>query len=137
MRSRPPARTSGAGFRRGAAQKGAHPGHEFLGVEGLGKVIVRALVQAVNAVGRPPQGRHHQHRDALLRPRPPQEAKHAQAVGAGQHAIENHQTERALLQQFHGLGAVGATTRLVAGRLEVHLHQAGDRGVVLDDEDEA
>ena len=69
------------------AQPGAHPRHDLLGLEGLDDVVVGAALQAEHDVDRVALGGEHDDRHAALGPDLP---AHLEAVGAGQHEVEQH-----------------------------------------------
>ena len=78
-----------------AAQSRAYAGHEFLGFEGLGDVVVRASFEPGDDVGRIRAGGQHNDRhvgDATDCP------AHVEAVHAGEHDVEEDQVRVVFLK---------------------------------------
>ena len=114
-----------------AAQPGAHPGDELLGLERLDDVVVGAGLQAhddVDGVGL--RGEHDDRHAGLGADL----AAHLEAVDAREHDVEEHQVGAVLAEDADGGGAVGDVVDLeplVAQDDAEHLRQ---RQVVVDDQ---
>ena len=80
-----------------APQQRADTGQQFLRFKGLGKIVIRAAVQSMDAVAHVAFGGQHQHRrgDAGF----PQLLRHLKAVYAGQHHVQHHQ----IIDAGHGI----------------------------------
>ena len=114
-----------------AAQPGAHPGHQFLGLERLHHVVVGAGLQAEHHVDGVGLGGQHHDRHTGVRAQHPADVD---AVHAGQHQVEQHQVGPQFAHRGQRLRAVGdhrGVETLVAQDDGEHL---GQRGVVVDDQ---
>ena len=123
---------SGRPAAAGAAQHRAHPQGQFPRAERLGHVVVRAGLEADQAVGLVAQGGQHHDRD---RPAGAQPAAHLQAVHAGQHQVEDDQVGRLLGDPAQRLVPVVHALDRMAVADEVPADDVGDGGIVVHDED--
>ena len=115
-----------------AAQNGLDSCQQLLHFEGLGEIVVRALLQALHLVVRLALGREHDDGGLAVLP---DGAQDAPAVHHGQHDIEQHQIGPELPEQIKSLSAVGGDAGVVALLFEIHLHKLGDIRIVFDDQD--
>jgi hypothetical protein len=115
-----------------AAQNAVDACQQLARVERLGEVVVRAHLQADDAVDLVAARREHDYRQPGARS---QVAAQAQAVLARQHDIEHDEVGAARLQDAPHLAAVGGARDAKAVALEVIAQQPADFGVVIDDED--
>ena len=112
-----------------AAQHRLDAGAEFAGQEGLGEVIVGALLQpddAIDAIG--PGGQHH-HRQAVAGIA--QAPQQAEPVFAGQHQIEHQQVGPLALEAGHQLRPVLEGAHLVAEFTQVGGQHAAQFRIVI------
>ena len=117
---------------RRAAEHRLDPRKHLFHLEGLRDVIVRALLQAGDLIGRLALGRQHDDgRLAVL----PDGAEHAPAVHTRHHHVQQHQIGPQLAIEVDALCAVGGDRRLIALFFQIQPQQICDIIVVLDDED--
>ena len=116
-----------------APQQGPHPGLQFGQIEGLGQVVVGALVQPAHAVGQGVERGEHQHRHLQLALTQP--AQHLQAAQARQADVQDdqvvglhHQRIVGLLSGVHRVHGIGRLHQRAAECVGQHL-------VVFDQED--
>ena len=118
--------------RVGAAQDGLHARHHLARVEGLGQVVVRAQLEAHDAVDvLAPGGEHEDGRLAA----PPDLPGDLHAVPAGQHEVEHDEVRVDPVVLPKGFVAVARLDDREAGLLQVEAHQLDDVALVIDDED--
>ena len=129
MAQRAPVPVTPRGPRRATEDRlDAH--HQLGRGEGLGEVVVGALVNAGDAVvGRAQRGEH-ENRDVAALAKP---AEHAEAVELGEHHVE-HDELRGIGLDLRQRGAtVARLDHREALALEVGADQRDDLGVVVDD----
>ena len=113
-------------------QHGANARQQLARLKGLGQVVIRAQLQADDAVHCVALGREHEHRHAGgCAGQGADAAAHLQAVHAGEHEIENDQIGRAFLHGSQAAGAVALVGKGKAGLLQVFAHHAGQAGIVF------
>src|SRR4051812_12259131 len=117
-----------------APQDGAHARDELADAERFADVVIRAEIQADQAIDLLHLGGHHHDGNVG---EGAQLAAHLQAVAAGQHEIEQDQVRRIRPYPAHHLGTVGDAMRLVALRLQVVRLERGELRLVFHDEDPA
>ncbi|SPD67736.1 protein of unknown function (plasmid) [Cupriavidus taiwanensis] len=117
-----------------APQHRADPRQQFARGEGLDQVVVGAHLQPQDAVGLLVASGQHQHRQVAPLARA-QVAAQRQPVFAGQHQVQHHQVDRALVQRRAHLAPVGGQGHAHAAALEVGGNQFADFAVVVDDKD--
>ena len=112
----------------GAAQQGAHAGHELTRREGLDEVVVGAQLQADDAVlDLALCGQHDdRHAGGLA-----DGATDALAGELGQHEVKDHEVKGVLLELLDGALAVADAAHDVALALEVGSHGVADCLLVL------
>ncbi len=116
-----------------AAGERAQPGEQLLDRKRLGQVVVGAGVEPDHAVADAVERRQHQDRHVVARAAGA--AAHAEAVHVGQAHVEDHQVGLLALHRREALGAGAGELDAVARLAQLELEHAGDRGVVLDDQD--
>jgi hypothetical protein len=116
-----------------AAQQGAQAGQQFLGVEGLGQVVVGPGVEAGDLVAPGAARGQDQHRRGDIAP--PPALQHRDAVHLGQAEVEDHRIIGFGLAQELGFLAVGRMVDGVAGVAQGQLQLARQVGIVLDEQD--
>ncbi len=117
----------------GAAQHGAHAGHDLGRIEWLDHVVVGAQAQGQQLVHIIGQGRDHDHgRLAVIA----DGAQHVDAVHAGKVDVQQHQVGPQQAEQLQRLLAVRGHARTQPVPLEIGRQDAGDGGLVFDDEHE-
>jgi hypothetical protein len=114
-----------------APKAGPDARDELLGLERLDHVVVRAGLQAHDDVDGVGLGGEHDDRDAGLGA---DRAADVDAVGAGQHQVEQHEVRLVLAEHGERLVAVGAQGRLVALAAQDDAEHLGQGGVVVDDQ---
>ncbi len=115
-----------------ATQDGLDACHQLAGAEGLAHIVVRAQIEADQAVDLLDARRHHDDRHIGERA---QLAADVEAVAPGQHQIQQDQVGCIRAHPGHHLQAIGDAMRLEALGLEVIGLERGELGLVLDDED--
>ena len=117
------------------AQHRLDPRHQLARGERLGDVVVRAHLQALNAIilrgaRRQEDDRNHAQRGIL-----PQPAAEIEAVSAGHHNVQQKKRRRLAVGVGNNLadGRIGANG--VAGALQMVLHQPRDVGIVFQHKD--
>ena len=116
----------------GAAQDRLNAREHLLHLEGLGDIVVRALLEPRDLVDGLALGSEHDDgRLAVL----PDGAQHAPAVQNRQHQVQQHQIGLEPSVKLHALSAVVGNVDGVAFLFQIHLDQFGDIGVVFHDED--
>ena len=119
---------------RGAAAERLDPRQQLGEGEGLGEVVVAAGLQALHPLIHRRQRREEQHRRAVALAAQGLDQAHP-VHAAGQHAVEHHQVELLGGGEEQAVAAVGRVLHRVAGFLQPLLDEAGDLGVVLDQQD--
>mmetsp|Transcript_21671 Transcript_21671/g.84405 ORF Transcript_21671/g.84405 Transcript_21671/m.84405 type:complete len:428 (+) Transcript_21671:1981-3264(+) len=119
--------------RRAAAQHRVDAGQQFARIEGLGEIVVRADLQADDAVHVLDLGGQHDDGRAVVGGAQP--AADGQAVFAGQHQVQHDQVHRLAGELLVQGPAVLGQQHLEAFLGEVAPQQVADAGVVVDDED--
>lgn len=123
-----------AGLVAGAAsQDGVEPGDEFVGVEGLGEVIVSAEIQAFDAFVE--GGAGGQEEDGNGIPEFAELAEDAEAVAARQHDVEHEGIVGMGRGEREGVGAIVAGIDDEAGGLECLADEGRDLPIVFRHED--
>ncbi|MNV64472.1 hypothetical protein D3C71_1571160 [compost metagenome] len=112
-----------------ATQNGFYTGHQLIGVERLGQVIVGAQLQALDAAQLIALGGQHDDGDLIVRTT--QAAAGGQAVFAGQHQVEDDQVEHFARQQAIHLLGVRYGAGAVALADEKTLQQAAKARIVV------
>ena len=106
----------------------AYPGHQLLGVEGLGDVVVRPHGQAQDFVGVLPLGAEDQDGQVALLP----DLEHGgQPVQLGHHHIHQDEPQRRVHSQLQGLEAVVGLQHPVALLFQQNGDGTDDLGVVV------
>jgi hypothetical protein len=120
----------------GSAHDRVHPRHQLRWRERLHDVVVRAALQADDAIGLLTLGGEQDDRDPLVEVfvNP---AHDLEPVEAREHDVEHKQVRRAAEGGSHGGGPVRDGACLVAGPLEVPRHHLGNRRLIVDDQDRA
>ena len=121
----------GPGAERAPGQR-PQPGEEFSELEGLGEVVVGPGVEAKDPVVDPVAGRQQQHRGPPALG--PQGAADLEAVGLGDHGVEDDGVEVELPGRPERLGAVAGHVDGVALVFETAPDEGGHLGLVLHDE---
>src|SRR5215469_6888233 len=116
--------------RLAAPQHGANPRQQFIGIKWLGKIVVGAGIEALDAILLLYARRRHDHGDALA---PPQLLEHSESVEYRQHDIENHQVMRAIHRAGQPLAPVVGALKPMAGLGKILPHHAAQLGVVVDE----
>src|ERR671916_1357134 len=117
----------------GAAHEGPHPRHQLLEVEGLGQVVIGSAVQSPDLVAHLVAGGEHQ--DGKPRAARSDAPQHLLAVHPRQHDVQQDEVHRLVGGHDHAVVAVVHANGPVAVGRETALEEAGDTGVVFDDED--
>jgi len=108
------------------------PRHQLLGVKRFGQIVVGADLQADHLVGDLIAGREHDDRHlALLADL----LADGQAVGAGEHDVEDHQVGLDLAEPRYRLGAVPHPLDLIAFAGQIEPGQLDDVLFIVDDQD--
>ncbi len=115
----------------GAAQYGLHAQHEFTRAERLGDVVVRAHLQAEDAVVLVAACRQHDDRHGAALPQP---AADLQAVHAGQHQVEDDQVGPVRGGAGERGRAVPGAVHHVSRAVQVSGDDLGDGRVVVHDQ---
>ena len=118
---------------RRATQERAQPRQQLLDRERLREVVVRAGVEAEHAVAEAVERRQHQDRQVVALS--PGLAADREAVAVGQAQVEDDRGRLIARERGQRLVAAADADDVVAGLRELDLEHAGDRLVVLDDED--
>jgi hypothetical protein len=116
----------------GAPQERLDPRHQLARRERLHHVVVAAQLETehpINLVA--PRGQKEHGLLVLL----PELAAEGEAVGVGQHHVEDHQVEGALLEREARGGAVARGAHGEPLALKGHLHHLADAGLVIGHED--
>ena len=116
----------------GSAQNRPDPGHQLLGTERLGQVIVRAQLQSHELVGLVAPGRQHDdgHRVVLAQP-----SRDVEAVQAGQPEIQHDQVWATAGCRPERARPVAGVENTEAGRLQVVAQQPHDLRLVVHNQD--
>ena len=112
-----------------AAQHGVDAREQLLHFKGLDNIVVRAHLQAVDAVVDLALGGEH---DDRALGRLADLGAHAPAVEHGEHHVEQHEVGLFFLEFLHGLAAVVGDADVEPLFFQVHADQVGDIAVVLD-----
>ena len=115
-----------------APQARAHPSHEFLGLEGLGNIIVGTSLETRHDIRG--IGTGGQHNDRSVR-NPTDRAAHVKAVHTGQHDVQEDQVRIVLLKLSQRSRSVGTEDDVIALVLEDNADHLSQGDVVVDDED--
>ena len=99
----------------------ADPRHQFVGIEGLGDVVIRPGLEAGDAVGRHALGGEKHHRRTPQSLIPPQALEQAKAIAARHHHVRDHHIGQHLLRHRPALLAVVGGGHLEALVFEVGL----------------
>jgi hypothetical protein len=113
------------------AQDRTHAQRQLTRAEGLGDVVVRAGLEADQAVGLVAEGGQHDHRD---RPLGAQPAAHLEAVHAGQHEVEDDEVGWLLGHPAQRLVAVVHALDRVPVPHEVTPDNVRHGGIVVDND---
>src|ERR1700722_2479689 len=118
-----------------AAKHGFDAGHEFARTEGFSDVVVRSDFEAENAVGfaafRSKKNHGHRREAGSLA----HGAAEFEAVFAGDHDVEDKQSRTLPLGVAENIGAGGINAHREAVVFEVMADEAGNVGIVFNDED--
>ena len=120
------------------AQHRAHARQQFLRIERLGNVIIRADVEAERFLRGLVAARDHDDQQPLGARGRAQAAAHGVAVHVGQHHVEQHQIDLVPLGRVQPIERVlpGVhQAHVIAGLRQQIVEEAGDHFVVVDDED--
>ena len=115
-----------------AAQDGLDADHQLGRAEGLGQVVVGALLEADDALGQGAARGQHQHRHVAIGA---EQAHDLEAVDLGQHQVEHDEGRVLGTRLAQGLAAVVGGDDAEALAFEVGAHEGHDLAVVVDDED--
>ena len=129
------AEAKNVGFRCGAAlaaQDGAQAGLQFARLEWLGEIVVGAQFEADHAVHRLAARRQHQDRDVAAAAQP---AAEIEAVGVGQHEVEDDRVESLALQLGFAVAAGAGDGHTKARPAEIVRNHPGEAVVVVDHQD--
>ena len=91
----------GFGLAAAPAQQRTDAGQQLVGLEGLGQIVVRAAVQALDPVGYVAAGRQHQHRHGMAPGAQP--SQQGEAVHPRQHGVQQDQ----VIDIRHGVVVAG------------------------------
>ncbi len=105
---------------------------KLAGAERLREVVVRAHLQADDAIGFVTLGGEHDHRDTALLTDP---LERLQAVELRHHHVQQHRVERRRRERLEPAAPVIGVHRDDAVRLEVAREQLEQASVVIDDQD--
>ena len=119
----------------GAPQHAPEPCHELPRGEGLRDVVVRAELEADDAVHLVVAGRHEEHGRPVATA--PQASAHLDAVEHRQPDVEHDGARPQVARRVEGARAVTDDLDAVAGGAQVEPQHVGDGRLVLDDEHEA
>ena len=114
-----------------AAQPRTDAGHQFLGFEGLGDVVIGSRLKAGDDVGG--IGTSGQHNDRHIRDVPDGPA-HVEAVHSGKHDVQQDQVGMVLLKLSQRLGSVAAEDDSEPLVLENDADHLSQGEVIVDDE---
>jgi len=119
----------------GATQHGPHAGHHLARAKRLGDVVVRAQLQAHDAVGVLDAGGDHDDGRGGQGRVAAHGAGHIPAIAVGQHQVQHHQIGFLAANGMQRGRAVVGHGDLEAALLKIGSDQAGDLFVVVDDQD--
>src|SRR5258706_363283 len=129
---------NGAGRVRGrlrTAEQRFDARQQFAGAERLGDVIIRAHLQAHNAIGFIAPRGEHQNGETIQRVIPANFPANVEPGNLGKHEVEKQQIRRRLLQSIETAGAVKGRLNLKAFICKVVANQLDDIAVVFNDQD--
>ena len=112
--------------------EGPHPGHQLAGVKGLGHIVVRSAVQAVDLVADLVPGGEHQNGGGHVGG--PQPLGRLKAVHLGEHHVQNDQIILARQAVVHSVRPVVHRVRLVPLVLQQLLQGLRQPDLVLHDQ---
>jgi hypothetical protein len=130
--AREPQHVAARGGRLVPPEEHADAQQELAQVERLRQVVVGGVLEAADAVLVAAERGEHQHRGVVAPPA--HRAEHGQAVGAGQHDVEDHRVDAAALQARERLVAPLHELRAVALEAEIVADHLAERSLVLDDQ---
>src|SRR5258708_351149 len=118
-----------------AAQHGLDAGHKLARAERLGDVVVGSDLKTKHAVRLAALGSQKNHRHGREARSLPDGAAKFKSVLARNHDVEDEQRRALALSVGNYIGAVGINAHRKAIVLQVMANEAGNIGIVLDDED--
>src|ERR1019366_4746398 len=116
----------------GATQDGADAREEFVGVEGLGKIVVGSGVEAHDAIVLLHTRGQHDDGKVLSAA---QLLQQGEAVKDGQHDVENREIVGSVERSIEAVAAVVGTVQMVAVLGEEFPHHAAQLDVVIDEQE--
>ena len=120
------------GARTGAAEHGPDSGHQLLGAERLGQVIVGTGIQTGDAVRLGRAGRQHDHGDLALPPHQPQQLE---TVQARHHHVQEQQVVPAVERPGQTSAPVVDSLQADVATGEELLQQFAKLAIVVDEQD--
>ncbi len=129
-------RVGSGGFGWGLlAQEAGDGGEELGGVEGLGEVDIRALEQPLHHVVIRVVGAEQDDREVLEDFIGAYQSHQRQAIQLGHLHIGDHEIERGLHEQAHGLGTIGGGLNRVASIAQIGVQYPSYLLVVINNKD--